>query len=123
MLKANGRLGVMNGDEVCNVAAFCWTIEDAAHFRQKCAQRKEKDDDSMGSYACVQIVAQGVDDVQVFRFFDEDTKCILQVRGGPSNVDNELIRDCAKAARDSIGPAQIAVGKPAPAPAGSGGGY
>jgi hypothetical protein len=31
------------------------------------------------------------------------------VRGGPSNVNNEIIRTCAKAARDMIGPAQIAV--------------
>ena len=77
----------------------------------------------MGSYACVQIVAQGADDVQVFRFFDDDTKCILRVGGGPSNVDNEQIKTCAKVARDTIGPAQIVItAAPAapPAPAGSG---
>lgn len=107
LIKSKGRLGVMNGDEVCNVTAFCWTIEDAERFKAKCKQRKDKDDDSLGTYACVQVVAVGADDVQVFRFFDEDTKCILQVRGGPSNVDNDLIRNCAKAARDTIGPAQI----------------
>src|SRR5438105_1966073 len=26
--KQNGRLGVMPGDEICNVSTFCWTIED-----------------------------------------------------------------------------------------------
>ena len=117
LLKINPRLGVMPGDEICNVSAFCWTIEDADHLRKKCAQRKDRDDDTMGTYACVQVVAQGADDVQVFRFFDEDTKCLLQVRGGPSNVDNEVIRSCARAARDLITPAQIAVNKDAPAPA------
>ena len=91
------------------MTAFCWTIEEAQKFKEKCKVRKDRDDESMGSYACVQVVAQGIDDVFVYRFFDEDTKCILQVRGGPSNVDNEIIRNCAKTARDMIGPAQIAV--------------
>lgn len=109
MLKKSGRLGVLPGDELCNVTAFCWSIEDAERFKASCKERKDKDDESMGSYACVQIVATGVDDVKVFKFFDEDTRCILQVRGGPSNVDNELIQSCAKAARDTIGPAQIRV--------------
>jgi hypothetical protein len=112
LLKKEGRLGVLAGDELCNVTAFCYTIEEAQRFKDKCHARKDRDDDSMGSYACVQVVAQGIDDVFVYRFFDEDTKCILQVRGGPSNVNNEIIRNCAKAARDMIGPAQIAVGAP-----------
>jgi hypothetical protein len=109
LLKKEGRLGVLAGDELCNVTAYCYTIEEAQRFKEKCKTRKDKDDESMGTYACVQVVAQGIDDVFVFRFFDEDTKCILQVRGGPSNVDNEIIRNCAKTARDMIGPAQIAV--------------
>jgi len=109
LLKKEGRLGVLAGDVVCNVTTYCYTIEDAERFKKRCAQRKDRDDDTMGSYACVQVVATGKDDVQVFRFFDEDTKCILQVRGGPSNTDNDLIRNCAKTARDTIGPAQIAV--------------
>lgn len=109
LLKKEGRLGVLAGDELCNVTAYCYTIEEAQRFKEKCKTRKDKDDESMGTYACVQVVAQGIDDVFVFRFFDEDTKCVLQVRGGPSNVDNEIIRNCAKTARDMIGPAQIAV--------------
>jgi hypothetical protein len=62
------------------------------------------------------IVAQGADDVKRFRFFDDDTKCIIQVRGGPSNVDNDLIGKCAKAAHDLIGPDQIKVGAAPVAP-------
>jgi hypothetical protein len=116
LLKKEGRLGVLAGDELCNVTAFCYTIEEAQKFKDKCKVRKDRDDESMGTYACVQVVAQGIDDVFVYRFFDEDTKCILQVRGGPSNVDNEIIRNCAKAARDMIGPAQIAVGAEGAAP-------
>jgi hypothetical protein len=117
-LKKDGRLGVMAGDEICNVSTFCWTIEDADRFRKKCAEMKDKDDDSLGFYSCVLIVAQGADDVKRFRFSDDDTKCIIQVRGGPSNVDNDLIGRCAKAAHDLIGPDQIKVGAaPAEAPA------
>ena len=115
-LKKEPRLGVMAGDPVCNISTFCWTIEDPERFRKRCAEMKEKDDDSLGFYSCVLIVAQGADDVKRFRFFDNDTKCIIQVRGGPSNVDNDLIGRCAKAAHDLIGPDEIKPG-PAPAPA------
>ncbi|HEY5920769.1 MAG TPA: hypothetical protein VIV11_03825 [Kofleriaceae bacterium] len=113
-LQKEGRLGVLAGDEICNVSTFCWTIEDPDRFRKKCAEMKDQDDDSLGFYACVLIVATGADDVKRFRFFDTDTKCIIQVRGGPSNVDNDLIGKCAKAAHDLIGPDQI---KPGAAPA------
>jgi hypothetical protein len=117
LLKKVGRLGVLPGDEICNVSAFCWTIEDPERFKEKCKLRKDADDDSMGTYACRQLVMVGANDVFVYRFFDADTKCILQVRGGPSNVDNDVIRKCAIAARDQIGPASIAVGGAATEPA------
>lgn len=116
-LKKEGRLGVLPGDEVCNVSAFCWTIEDPDRFKAKCATLKHTDDETMGTYACRQLVMVGAFDVFVYRFFDQDTKCILQVRGGPSNTDNEAIRKCAMTARDTIGPAQIAVGGATPPPA------
>jgi len=119
MIKKTARLGVLPGDELCNVTAFCWTIEDAERFKASCKERKDRDDESLlGSYACVHTSPVGVNDVQSFLFFDEDTKCILQVRGGPSNVNNEIIQSCAKAARDTIGPEQIKV---TPVPSGSAG--
>jgi hypothetical protein len=118
-LKKDGRLGVMPGDEICNVSTFCWTIEDGDRFKKKCTEVKtDKDDDSLGFYSCLRIIAQGADDVKRFTFFDDDTKCIIQVHGGPSNVDNDSIGKCAKLAHDLIGPEQIKVGgSPAPAPA------
>lgn len=106
-IKKDGKLGVLPGDELCNVTAYCSTIEDPERFRAKCKANKDQDDDSLGTYACVHIVGVGAADVKVFRLLDEDTRCVLQVRGGPSNVDNAMIQSCAKAARDSIGPAQI----------------
>jgi hypothetical protein len=107
MMKATGRLGVLPGDELCNVTALCSTIESTERLAARCKERKDRDDSSLGSYACVHVVAVGAADVEVIELFDEDTRCILQVRGGPSNIDNDQIRTCAKAARDTIGPAQI----------------
>jgi hypothetical protein len=118
-LKKSGRLGVMAGDEICNISTFCWTIEDPDRFVKKCLEMKEKVDSSLGFPACILVVATGEDDVNRYRFFDDDTKCIFQVRAGPSEVDNDLIGKCAKAAHDLIGPEQI---KPGAQPAGSGSG-
>jgi hypothetical protein len=109
LIKSTGRLGVLPGDELCNVTAYCWTIEDADRFKARCKERKDLDDESLGSYACVHVVAVGADDVKVFQLLDDDTRCILQIRGGPSNVNNDLIQRCAKTARDTIGPSQIKV--------------
>ena len=109
LLQKVGRLGVLPGDELCNVTAFCSTIEEPDRFRASCKQHKDRDDESLGSYACVHIQAVGADDVKLFRLLDDDTRCILQIRGGPSNVNNDSIAACAKVARDTIGPAQIKV--------------
>ena len=116
MLKKNRRLGVIPGDELCNVTAFCWVVEDDAHFKSRCKELGNRDDESLGFYACQQVVAQGADDVHVFRFLDSDTKCVLQVRGGPSLIDNAVISSCAKAAADLVGPSSIAVGGAPAAP-------
>ena len=43
----------------------------------------------------------------MFRFFDADTKCTFEVRGGASNQDNDITRNCAKTARDTIGPDKL----------------
>jgi hypothetical protein len=124
LLKKERRLGVMAGDEICNVTAFCSLLEDEAHFEEHCKQMKFQDDDSIGSYACKQVVAQGADDVYSFKFLDPDTRCVIAVRGGPSLVDNQIITSCAKAARDLIGPNNIKPGggsvNPPPAAPGSG---
>jgi hypothetical protein len=109
LLHKAGRLGVLPGDELCNVTAFCSTIEDPDRFRASCKQHKDHDDESLGSYACVHIQPVGADDVKLFRLLDDDTRCILQIRGGPSNVNNDSIQSCAKVARDTIGPEQIKV--------------
>jgi len=114
--KQTSRLGVLPGDELCNVSAFCSRIVDLDRFRAECKASHGDDDESLGSYACVRTYPVGADDVKVYRLLDEDTRCILQVRGGPSNVNNELVQKCTRTARDTIGLAQIKVD---PVPVGS----
>jgi hypothetical protein len=114
------RLGVLPGDPLCFVAIFCWTVESPETVKSSCKELAKnnplmkEDNTTLGHYACVQEVHQGEDDTFVYKFFDEDTKCLLQVKGGPSNRDNEVVKKCANTARDTIGPAQIAVEAPPP---------
>lgn len=121
LTKKEGKLGVLPGDPLCQVRLLCSTIEDADKYRKKCEQTAASDakrssmgpfagvkgDETMGTFACVQIVPTGAFDAQVFRFFDADTKCIFEVRGGASNQDNDITRNCAKTARDTIGPDKL----------------
>lgn len=123
ILKKEPRLGVLPGDELCHVSAFCYTIEDSDSFRKRCLAQKKSFDETLGFPACVMIVAQGRDDVPLYEVFDTDTKCVLKIGGGPSNVDAASISSCAKVATETIGLEQIAVGAaPAPAASGSGSG-
>jgi hypothetical protein len=122
LLKKEGKLGMLAGDTMCNVTLFCSTIEDPDRFKKKCEEQAAADlkksqspfagmraDDTMGNFACVQVVPTGAFDAMVYKFFDADTKCIFKVRGGPSTQDNDMVRKCAQTARDTIGVQQIAV--------------
>src|SRR5262249_51349893 len=56
LIKKEGRLGVMPGDEICNVSTFCWTLEDGDRFKKKCVETKgDTDDQSLGFNACLRI--------------------------------------------------------------------
>lgn len=117
IIKRTGKLGVLAGDELCNISALCNTVEDPERFKKRCGELKFEDDESMGSYACIKYLPHGGVDVKSFRFLDPETKCVIEVRGGPSMADNDFITNCAKAARDLIGPEQIAETPAGTAPA------
>jgi len=110
--KKEPRLGVMPGDPVCLITAYCWSFEDEEHLKAKCVEQKDAGDDTMGSYACVHIQATGIYDVKIFKFFDADTKCIIKSSPAGPQTDNEVLRKCAVTARDTIGPDQIKVAGP-----------
>ncbi|MEZ4400617.1 MAG: hypothetical protein R3B06_11395 [Kofleriaceae bacterium] len=117
LIKKYGRLGVLPGDELCNVTLYCWVLEDAAKFKERCratpTEVKTPDDSATGGFACRETRQAGEFDLDAFKFYDEDTKCVIGVRGGPSNTDNDKIAACARAARESIGAEHI---KPDAAP-------
>ena len=133
LLKKQGRLGTLPGDEVCNVTLYCWVVDDEAKFRDRCRPtpqepNKAPDASSTGGFACKETRPQGEFDIDTFKFYDGKTRCLFAVRGGPSMTDNDLIATCAKVARESIGPDHIKPGAPAryevpvPDAAGSGSG-
>lgn len=103
-----GRLGVIAGDEICNIGLYCWYAADEAALKERCASMGDSDNNALGVYACVRTVQQGADDVYSYKFMDADTKCTLQVRGGASLVDDMKVQACARTAMQQIGPAQIA---------------
>jgi len=117
LIKKNGRLGVIPGDELCNVTLYCWIVEDEAKFKSRCvpsaSEPKSPDADSTGGFACKDTRPQGEFDIDSFKFYDTDTKCVIGVRGGPSFTDNEKIAACARVARNTIGADNIKADSPA----------
>jgi len=111
IIKKQGRLGVLPGDELCNVTLYCWIVEDEAKFKSRCvatpSEPRSPDEGSTGGFACKETRPQGEFDIDSFKFYDGDTKCVIGVRGGPSFTDNDKIAACARVARDSIGPDHI----------------
>lgn len=111
MLKKGGKLGVLPGDPICSVYAYCWTFEDPDRFTSRCKDEAGATfDASLGFPACVRTIATGEHDVKQYRLYDADTQCMFKIVAGPSMVDNDVIGKCAKAAHDLIGPSQIGLG-------------
>ncbi|HVV88129.1 MAG TPA: hypothetical protein VHE35_34045 [Kofleriaceae bacterium] len=118
IIKKVGRLGTLPGDEVCNVTLYCWVVDDAAKFAARCKPTAEEpsqtpDNDSTGGFACKVTHPQGEFDIDSFKFYDSNTRCLFAVRGGPSFTDNDLIATCAKVARTSIKPEHLKPDAPA----------
>lgn len=117
IIKKQGRLGVIPGDEVCDVTLYCWVVDDAAKFASRCtatpSESKSPDTTATGGFACKETRSQGEFDIDSYKFYDPETRCLFAVRGGPSMTDNELIAGCAKVVRASIKPEHIKAGAPA----------
>lgn len=117
IIKKTGRLGTIPGDPLCVVTMYCWVIEEEAKFRERCKTGPNSilspDEGTTGGFACKRTLPQGAFDVDSYKFFDTDTKCLFEVGGGPSMTDNDKIATCARVARESISPEHIAPGAPA----------
>lgn len=117
IIKKTGRLGTLPGDPLCVVTMYCWVIEEESKFRERCKPGPNSilspDDSSTGGFACKRTLPQGQFDVDSYKFYDTDTKCLFEVGGGPSMTDNEKIATCARVARESISAEHITQGAPA----------
>lgn len=105
--KNNMVMGVLPGDELCQVTAYCAFIYDKAELRAKCEKEGKTVSEEVGELTCVRTVQAGPNDRYLYEVLDPDSRCKLLVNPGPSVVDEATVKTCAKAAVDLIGPAQI----------------
>jgi hypothetical protein len=111
------RLGVLPGDELCRVSAYCWGApEEVAAMKKDCEEKGMQTSTEIGDLTCVKVFEAGADYRFVYRVSDSDTKCILQINPGPSVnsasdsiADEKVVKGCAKAFADTIGPENIKV--------------
>jgi hypothetical protein len=116
MKKENQKLGVLPGDEYCTIKLFCSYATDDADFVDNCEKSAKKEaatgsrtvyegNTDLGQFACVRKTDRPPSDyAYTYRTIDKDTRCIFEVLGGPSVVQEELVQNCTKAAIQTIGP-------------------
>jgi hypothetical protein len=119
LIKKTGRLGTLPGDPECIVTLYCWVVEDGEKFKERCTPSpdhpgsKTPDETATGGWACRDTSPQGAFDIDSFKFIDADSKCLVQINGGPSVTDNERIATCARTARETISAENLLPGAPA----------
>lgn len=119
MKKENQKLGVLPGDEYCTIKLFCSYATDESDFKENCEKQDKQSSKSgsrtryvgnndLGQFACVTMTDRPPEDyAYTYRTIDSDTRCVVEAQGGPSVVSEELVRNCAKAAITTIGPANL----------------
>jgi hypothetical protein len=96
------KLGVLPGDEYCQVTAYCSLVTDDEQFRQKCDAARDSNNEAVGQFACVHTTQRGTAEAYTYRVIDPDTRCVLEVQGGPSVTDESLVQNCTRAALEDI---------------------
>lgn len=119
MKSENQKLGVLPGDEYCTIKLFCSYATDEGDFKDECEKSAKKESASgsrtiyegnsdLGQFACVRKTDRPPEDyAYTYRTIDKDTRCIFEVMGGPSVVDEQLVQSCTRAAIETIGPANL----------------
>jgi len=101
--KNNRKLGVLPGDEYCSVTALCSFSTNPEEFKEKCEKSGDESTQALGPFACVHKSDRPPHDwAYTYKVIDPDTKCVYEVRGGPSVTDEQLVQRCTKAALDLI---------------------
>lgn len=107
LAKKTMKLGVIAGDELCSIAAFCSVPANEEQQRKKCEDGNMDSNETIGVFACVKVTPKGPTDAYTYTFVDPDSRCVLRVRGGPSVDEESDVQRCAKAALELIGPASL----------------
>ena len=121
--KEGMKLGVLPGDEYCMVTVYCsippTTPED---FKATCEKRGDATNDALGQLACVHQSQRGTLYAYTYKLSHPPTKCLLEVMGGPSVTDENLVQNCTRAAIEDLTPGELSSAGPpelpptAPAP-------
>ena len=101
------KLGVLPGDEYCQVTAYCSMATDDDRFKKKCEDQKDIGNESVGRFACVHTSQRGTKEAYTYRVINPDSKCLLEVMGGPSVTDEPLVQNCTRAALEDIDLAEL----------------
>jgi hypothetical protein len=101
------KLGVLPGDEYCTVTAYCSLATDVERLKKKCDEDKDLGNEAVGQFACVHTSQRGTKEAYTYRVIDPDTKCMLEVMGGPSVTDEPLVQNCTRAALEDIALADL----------------
>jgi hypothetical protein len=96
------KLGVLPGDEYCQVTAYCSLSTDEERFEKKCEDERDSSNEAVGQFACVHTSQRGTKEAYTYRVIDPDSRCILEVMGGPSVTDEPLVQNCTRAALEDI---------------------
>lgn len=96
------KLGVLPGDEYCMVTAYCSLATDLDRLKKKCDDDRDLGNEAVGQFACVHTTQRGTKEAYTYRVIDPDSKCLLEVMGGPSVTDEPLVQNCTRAALEDI---------------------
>lgn len=103
----SGRLGVMGGDELCNMTLYCSLPADEEGLKERCESEDSLGNHTLGVFSCVKVTQKGEDDGYTYKLIDEDSKCTVVMRGGPSVIEEAQVQACARAAMKLLTPAAL----------------
>ncbi len=105
------KLGVLPGDEYCMITAYCSLANDAETFKAKCEADGHQRSALEGEFACLRSTEKGAEYSYTYKFIEPDTKCTVEAMAGPSVNDQEMVKNCALAARQVMTMASMANAK------------
>ncbi len=102
MLAKNQALGLLPGDELCQISLYCWSTYTVPDLKKKCEEKKEAPSTEIGALSCVQEVKAGDKIRYNVTILDDDTRCKIVIHSGPGVTDLPTTKTCAKVAVDQI---------------------